>query len=230
MASPRTSPIGHELLDDPDADPGTVATSLGNIARANRWFGGRAAVRYGLARLLDGVPPGRTLSLLDIGTGSGDLPRDAMRWAAGRGLVIAPFGLERSRTAAGLAGAAAVPTAVGCAGALPFADRTFDLVLMSQVAHHLAADAAVELFRAAARVARVGVVVADLRRARLAQLLFEVGARLLRFDRVTRVDGVTSIARGYSPAELGALAARAGVDAHVCGRRGYRVVAWWRTA
>jgi predicted nicotinamide N-methyase len=230
MASPRISPVGHELLDDPHADPRTVATSLGNIARANFWFGGRAAVRFGLARLLADVPPGRTLTLLDIGTGSGDLPRDAMRWAAGRGIGLAPVGLERSRTAARLAGAAAVPTVVGCAGALPFADRAFDLVLMSQVAHHLAADATVDLFRSAARVARIGVVVADLRRARLAQLLFEVGARLLRFDRVTRVDGVTSIARGYRPAELAALAARAGARAQVRPRPGYRVVAWWRTA
>jgi hypothetical protein len=101
---------------------------------------------------------------------------------------------------------------------------------MSQVAHHLAADAAVDLFRAAARVARVGVVVADLRRARVAQLLFAMGSRLLRFDHVTRVDGVTSIARGYRPAELAALAARAGVRAQVEARPGWRVVAWWRTA
>ena len=230
MAAPRYSPVGHELLDDPGADPRKVTTSLGNIARANRWFGGCAAVRYGLDRLLDGVPAGRTLTLLDIGTGSGDLPQDAMRWAAGRGVHLVPVGLERSRTAASLARATSLPTVVGCASALPFGDRTFDLVLMSQVAHHLAADAAVELFRAAARVARVGVVVADLRRARLAQLLFDVGARLLRFDQVTRVDGITSIARGYRPAELAALAARAGVQAHVEARPGWRVVAWWRTA
>jgi len=56
-----------------------------------------------------------------------------------------------------------------------------------------------------------------------------VGARLLRFDRVTRVDGITSIARGYRPAELAALAARAGARAEVRRRPGYRLVAWWRT-
>jgi len=33
MAAPRYSPVGHELLDDPGADPRTVTTSLGNIAR-----------------------------------------------------------------------------------------------------------------------------------------------------------------------------------------------------
>ena len=230
MAAPQRSPLGRELLDDPHADPRTVATSLGNIARANRWFGGRAAVRWGLARLLDGVPAGETLTLLDIGTGAGDLPRDAVRWAAARGVRLVPLGLERSRTAARLAHVARIPTVVACAGALPVRDRSVDLVLMSQLAHHLAADAAVDLFRSAQRLARVGVVVADLRRARLAQLLFDVGARLLRFDPVTRVDGITSIARGYRPTELAALAARAGARAHVAARPGWRVVAWWPAA
>ena len=38
--APATAPFGIELLDDPDADPAVVARSLGNIARANWWFGG----------------------------------------------------------------------------------------------------------------------------------------------------------------------------------------------
>ena len=53
--------IGAELLDDPKADPATVAESLHNVARANRWFGGAAAVRFGLGRTLADVPPGSTL-------------------------------------------------------------------------------------------------------------------------------------------------------------------------
>ena len=32
--------LGSELLDDPGADPVAVRTSLTNIARANRLFGG----------------------------------------------------------------------------------------------------------------------------------------------------------------------------------------------
>jgi hypothetical protein len=43
------SPIGVELLDDPTADPALVAASLRDIARANRWFGGAAAMRRGLS-------------------------------------------------------------------------------------------------------------------------------------------------------------------------------------
>jgi SAM-dependent methyltransferase len=222
------SSIGTELLDDPAADPKVVAHSLGNIARANRWFGGAAAVRYGLARVLHSVPHTRSLSLLDLGTGAGDLPRDAARWAARRGWRLVPVGLERSRVAAGLARAAGCPCAVGCAGAPPFRDKSVDLVLVSQVLHHLSPDSAVRLLRDCDRLARVGVVVADLRRARLAAPLFRLGGRLLRFDPVTMEDGVTSIRRGYTANELQALLRQAGVAGHVARRPGYRLVGTWR--
>src|SRR5438128_1623091 len=82
------------------ADPAAVTESLRNIARSNRWFGGAAAVRHGLARVLADVPAGATLTLVDVGTGLGDLPLAAARWAARRGVRVVALGLERSRVAA----------------------------------------------------------------------------------------------------------------------------------
>jgi SAM-dependent methyltransferase len=222
------SSIGTELLDDPAADPAVVTQSLGNIARANRWFGGASAVRHGLARVLAGVPRTRPLVLLDLGTGTGDLPREAVRWAGRRGWRLVPLGLERSRVAAGLARAAGCPCAVADAGAAPFGRKSVDLVLLSQVLHHLTPASAVRLLRDCDRLARIGVVVADLRRARLAAPLFRLGGRLLGFDPVTMEDGVTSIRRGYTSAELLALLRQAGVAGRVERRPGYRLVGTWR--
>jgi SAM-dependent methyltransferase len=223
------SRLGTELLDDPGADPAAVTRSLRNVARANRWFGGAAAVRHGLRRLLRDLAPGRPLTLLDLGTGAGDLPGRAVGWARRQGHVLRPLGLELSRPAAALAEAAGVPCAVACAGAPPLRDKSVDLVLVSQVAHHFTRDSAVGLFRICDALARVGVVVADLRRGRLAPLAFRVGATALRFDPVTIADGVTSIRRGYTPGELRELLLAAGVHARVSRRPGYRLVATWRT-
>jgi hypothetical protein len=221
------SPVGTELLDDPAADPSAVAESLRNIARANRWFGGSAAVRHGLARALAGVPPSAVLTLADIGTGLGDLPRAAVRWAARRGVRLVPVGLERSRVAARLACDQGIPCAVGCAGAPPFAEKSVDLVLVSQLAHHLAAESVIRLLRACDGLARRAVIIADLRRARLAPLAFRVGGRALRFDANTIADGVTSLHRGYTARELRSLLAAAGVDGVVLRRPGARLVAVW---
>ncbi len=222
------SGVGAELLDDPTADPVTVAASLRDISRANRWFGGAAAMRRGLRSALDGVPPGSVLTLADLGTGLGDLPRAAMHWAARRGLRIVPVGLERSPVAARLARDGGLPCVVGCAGIAPFRDKSVDVVIVSQVVHHLAHDSAVRLFQACDRLARRAVVVADLRRGWLGPLTFWVGARALRFDPVTVADGMTSLRRGYTAAELRALLEAAGVRATVERRPGYRLVATWR--
>jgi 2-polyprenyl-3-methyl-5-hydroxy-6-metoxy-1,4-benzoquinol methylase len=224
-----TSPIGTELLDDPAADPASVALSLTNVARSNRWFGGSAAVRHGLDRVLPGVPRGSELTLLDLGTGVGDLPRAATRHAARAGIRLRAIGLERSRVAAAMAREAGIPCMVACAGAPPLRDKSVDLVMVSQVIHHLDSASAIRLLRTCDRLARVGVVIADLRRGRLAPLAFQVGARALRFDALTLADGLTSIRRGYTPSELRKLLAAAGIAGQVARRPGYRLVATWRT-
>jgi 2-polyprenyl-3-methyl-5-hydroxy-6-metoxy-1,4-benzoquinol methylase len=227
MAELSVSPIGVELLDDPAADPAKVAATLRDIARANRWFGGASAVRFGLSRTLSDVSRPARLSLLDLGTGLGDLPRVAVRWGATRGIQLVPVGLELNRAAAALAKASGLPVAVACAGAPPVGDKSFDVVLLSQVAHHLSAESVVELFRTCDRLARRAVIVADLRRHALAASSFRFGARLLGFDRLTLSDGVTSIRRGYSRQELLDLMACAGVKGRVDQRRGFRLVATW---
>lgn len=222
-----TSPVGTELLDDPGADPATVRRSLANIALANRWFGGTAALVWALRRVTRGVPPGAVVTLLDLGTGAGDLPNAARRWGARRGLRIVPIGLELSPVAAALASGAGVPTFVATATAPPVRPKSVDIVLVSQLAHHLAPAGVVSLLAAADRASRGAVIVLDLRRAWLARVGFRAGAALLGFDDVTVHDGLVSIRRGYTASELHALASRAGVPATVARRPGYRLVAVW---
>jgi hypothetical protein len=229
-SAPLSAPLGDELLDHPDADPRTVETSLRHIARSNRWFGGWWAVRCGLARLLAGVPQGTKLTLLDVGTGAADLPRSAVGWARRRGVTLVPLGVERHRTAAELAAAGGVATMLACAGALPVRPRGVDLVVASQLIHHLAPEAIVDFFRAADRLARVGVIIADLRRSPVAMAGFWLGARLFRFDPATKADGLTSVRRGFLPAELAALLASAGIQGRVERTLGFRLLATWRSS
>jgi len=224
------SPVGDELLDDPSADPHTVAASLRDIAVANRWLGGTRAALHGIARVLDGVPRGSRVTLLDVGTGHGDVPRAAVRWGRRRGIEIVPLGLELSSVAAALATRAGVATAVADVAAPPIREHSVDVVLVSQVAHHFDHGSLGGLARSCDRLARRGVVIADLRRSNVAALGFRIGARCLGFDPVTRLDGVTSIRRGFSRAELARLLRDAGIGARVERRPGFRLVASWRTA
>lgn len=229
MPGAPLSPVGRELLDDPDADPAVVRESLHHLARSNAWFGGRRAAWIGLRRLLDDRPLSR-VRLLDVGTGAGDLPLALGRALARRGMALAPLGVDRHHAAAALASAHGVPTAVADCLALPFADRSVDIVLISQVAHHLSDAAVTALAREASRVAGHGVVVADLTRSGPARLGFRVASRLLGFDPVTRADGLTSLDRGFSTARLSALLAAAGVHPVITRHPGARIVATWSTS
>ena len=225
MTGLATTAVGVELLDDPAADPAVVRSSLRHIARSNRWLGGRAAMRSGLARALGSAGRDEAVTLLDVGTGAGDLPMDAVRWGRRRGLRIHPLGLDRSLTAATLARESGIQTMVGCAGTLPVRSGSVDLVLVSQVVHHLRQDAAIQLLQECARVARRAVIVTDLERSSLAVAGFWVVSRILQFDAATRADGITSVRRGYTLAEFRDLFRRAGMDAMVYRRPGYRLVA-----
>lgn len=231
MAALGLATHGAETLDDPGADPALVARMLRDISRANHWFGGRHAVHHALTRLIDPGDRGRTMSLFDVGTGAGDLPLDAARWAARRGVRLQPVGLERIPVAARLARDAGVPTVVGCAGALPLAARSVDLVLVSQLAHHLDRASASRLFADCSRVARRGVIVSDLQPSRLAAFGFRIAGALLGLHQATIDDGVTSLARGFTPDALRSLCADLpGAPVAVRGLPFARVVAWWRTA
>lgn len=223
------SPVGDELLDDPAADPRTVAASLRDIAVANRWLGGTRAALHGLRRVLHDVPRGSRVTLLDIGTGHGDVPRAAVRWGRRRGIEIVPLGLELSTVAAALASRAGVLTAVADVAAPPIARRSVDVVLLSQVAHHFSHESVGRLAQSCDGMARQGVVIADLRRSSVAAIGFRLGARFLGFDPVTRLDGVTSIRRGFSRSDLSDVLRQAGIPARVERRPGFRLVASWRT-
>lgn len=189
-----------ELLDAPDVDPEVVKRSLLDVARSNTLFGGRSAAIAEFRDVLGELP--RCASLLDVGTGLGDIPERAREVADENGIELHAFGLDAAEELA-RASTRAVDFAVcGNALQLPFASRSIDVVLCSQVLHHFSRPDAVKLLREMDRVARVRVIVSDLRRSRIAAAGLWLASFPLRFHAVSRHDGVVSVMRGFTPAEL----------------------------
>jgi len=220
-----------ELLDDPGADAGDVVASLRDIARINRCFGGARAASARLDEFLCGVRAGSTVTLLDVGTGAGDIPRAMTRRAAQRGITLRCFGLERHPAAAREAErGGGVAALIADGGALPFATDTVDLVLCAKLLHHLPGAAGHRLLRELDRVARLAVVVADIRRSPLAAAGLWLASFPMRLHPATRRDGVISVFRGFSGDELRAICADAGVRAAVRRHPGWCLTAAWRPA
>jgi SAM-dependent methyltransferase len=202
---------------------------LGEIAQANRWFGGRAALYRGLETLIDQADRGRRLTLLDIGTGAGDLPAAATTWCGRRGVTLTCVGIERHSAAARLARDNGVSTAVACGTRPPFPAASCDIVLLSQLLHHLDDESALVMLAAAGTIARRGVIVADLRPSPVAGAAFRAAGAIMGFDRRTVEDGRTSLARGRDLKALDELLIAAGVDGATVSRLPFaRIVASWR--
>ena len=229
-AGPGVSPMGAESLDSPSLDAAVARATLADIARANALFGGRAAVAFGLARLLGDERRGRTVLLLDVGAGKGDVLQDLRRRWRRLGVELRTVAIDYHREAARLCRDGGHRVSVGDARQLPVADSSVDIVIASQMLHHFNHATAVRLIREFDRVARFGVIIADLRRARLAGLGIWIASYALRFHEVTRQDGVVSVRRGFTRSELRQLLGEAGVTATVFSRPGFRLVASWRTA
>lgn len=234
MTAPRAESVlvprrrrGVELLDDPAADGALTARSLRDIALANRWFGGTSAVLAALEETWDATHPTRQ-TMLDVGTGAGDIPARARDRAAVRGIRLTTFGVDRTHGVARDAASAAGPTCVADGLALPFADQSVDVVTCSQVLHHFADERAALLLREMHRVAAGVVIVADLRRSWTAAAGIWTASFALGFHPVSRHDGVLSVFRGYRGAELAELVERSvGVVPIVRDRPGFRLTACW---
>jgi 2-polyprenyl-3-methyl-5-hydroxy-6-metoxy-1,4-benzoquinol methylase len=228
MITLEASPVGTEALDGTACPPVLARTLLKDIGRSNALFGGRAAVIWGVRRLLDGIRPDSRLTLLDVGAGAGDIARAARRDARRRGIDLIAVGLDPLREAAQLCREAGVLPLRASAAALPLGDGAFDIVIASQFLHHFTRASALTLVRAFDAVARLGVVVAEPRRTEAAAAGFWLASLALGFHRVTREDGVISVRRSFRPEELRQLLVEAGVAAVVRRRPGFRVAAYWR--
>jgi len=202
------------LLDAGGLPPADIAANLRDLERINTWLGGARAVLAHTRRILrEGTGP---VSVLDIACGGGDLLRRLASQAHKCGRDLAGVGLDRNQTVLDYARAhsAHLPGLSwvrGDARQLPFAPRSFDLVLCSTFLHHLPPVAAGTFLQQAAALSRDWLVVTDVVRSSLAYAAFVAFAGLLGAHPVTHCDGAVSLRRAYLPAELTGMATQAGL-------------------
>ncbi len=196
----RPQPVSAELVSD-----------LRNLRALNRYFGSYRLIRHFLRRW---ILPNDHLRMLDLATGSGDIPRMAVEFARRRGAKLridaVDFQESTVQIARELSGSFPEIT-FHCADIHHFgAEQGYDLVLFSLALHHFDEAAAVALLRRCRALSRGKVLVADLRRGWIAKVGVDLLTATIFREAMTRNDARVSAARAFSFIELDQLAWDAG--------------------
>lgn len=224
-----------EQIDDPDEPLSALQASMWDLARTNALFGGVHAIIQGVSAILGNILPGSTVNILDIATGSADIPIALVRWGAERGIRMRITALDNQDTMLVLARSRVIETVQtkrdfpslpdklsreisfhqGDARSIPFADGAFDIVTCALALHHLGFADAVTVLREMDRLSRRGFVATDLRRDKLTLLTVHIGVGLIRAHPITRHDSAASVRRSFSSEEWHALKEASGLS-NVC--------------
>lgn len=203
-----------EEIDDPAQPYADIVQSMNDVARANRLFWGTQTVMSHVVHLLRSIPRGTPVRILDIATGSADIPRTLMDWGRRRGLALSVVGVNSMPAMLRMARETSPSIALVQADALrlPFAPRSFDIVLCALAFHHFGFATSVQVLKMMDMLSTRGFVVSDLRRDRLSLLTVQVGLSLIRSHHFTRHDGPASVRRAFTPREYVKMVACSGVQ------------------
>lgn len=215
LAPPPREAERTELMDRLDASPADLGQNLADIARLNR-IGATRTIQRHLEPFLTRLRAGETLRVVDVGTGAADIPLTLARWARTRGHRLRIVALELHPTilayaARATSGVPEVRLVGGDALKAPIRPGSVDVALCSLVLHHLPEDAVVSLLRRLAGLVRLGFIVSDFRRGRLAWAAVWLATHMTGCGVMARHDGPLSVQRAYTPQELTGLSSRAGL-------------------
>jgi len=194
-----------EMMDFTADSSELLAGNLSDLRRLNRYLSGSRGVLLALQRAI-GREPLRRLSVLDVGTGSADIPAAIFAWAQRRNVAAKIVGVDADCTTARIAAnqtqqLADIEIVQGDAGGLPFSSGAFDFVVASQLLHHFSEVKIIELLKQWATLARRGIVISDLVRHPVAyhgiRLLTKVATRNI----MTLTDAPLSVRRAFAFSE-----------------------------
>jgi len=203
-------PADLELMDRPQPVSIELEHDLRNIRQLNRWFGSHRLVRHFVRRW---IRPGARMRILDLATGSGDIPRLIVDLARKIGAKVEIDALDRQ--------AATLEIARGLSAAYPEisyietdilewrSEEPYDIVFCSLVLHHFSDRDAVHVLRRCRDLSRKFVLVSDLCRGSLARIGAYLLTALIFREPMTRYDARVSVARAFSFEEMNDLAHQA---------------------
>lgn len=193
-----------ELMDDPDCDRTALDATYRDFGPLNRLLSGWRRIYTGMLRPVLAASAAPTV--LDLGSGGGDVARSIVRWAARDGIAARVTGIDPDERAHAFASSRPAEPGLSFRRAtsaeLVAEGARFDVVLSNHVLHHLDEHSLADVLRDSAELAGRLVVHNDIARSWAAYRAYGVVTRPFARRSFIHVDGSLSIRRSWTAAEL----------------------------
>jgi len=210
-------------MDRPQPVTSELERDLANIRSLNRWFGSYRQIRYFLGRWLK---PNGTARILDVATGSGDIPRLIVDFARSRNASVHVDAIDQQASTIEIARRLSSdypeidffcanlfewnPPADPNLDCLKQSSFSYDIVLCSLALHHFSEPDAIRVLEKCRQLSHEHVLIADLRRSRWLSLGVYLLTAVIYRNPMTKTDARLSTARAFSCEEMRSMAERAG--------------------
>ena len=187
-------------MDDMSIGGEPLDQALRELDMINAKLGGYSTSLQGIRILAQHLPQTETLTILDVGSGGGDLLNIVSSIRANTKMTA----LDLNQNACEYAAREhpSLHVVQGSVLALPFRDRSFDIVHASLFLHHFTESQLNEILQSLSAVARYGIVINDLRRSVFAYIGITLLTRLFSRSNMVKHDGPLSVSKGFTKKEL----------------------------
>lgn len=166
--------------------------------------------------LLKNAPSESTpITVADFACGDGQILHKMAIWAKKKSLPLLFFGYDTNPYLLHIApkNDAALPITLKNQDIMSpkFTQQSFDIITCNFFCHHLSDEQLIIFFKQLHQQARIGVIINDLHRHRLAYAGFYLSYLIKNFSPLARHDGFISIRRGFRKREIISLLQQAGI-------------------
>ena len=199
-----------ELMDDLNMRGDLLRDTLNKIAAINKFLGGNSVTLSGLKSLLKRLDKSDDITIVDLGCGNGDMLRELANYGAKSGYKFKLIGVDANQFTINYAKELSKNYKEIEYHKLDvfsdnFNELEYDIVLAALFVHHFKEDQIINLVSKILTKARIGLIVNDLHRHKIAYYLFKMISFFIGNSMVQH-DGLLSILRGFKRNELESMA------------------------
>ena len=195
-----------EIMDNLDMGGELLIKTLDQIASINKWLGGNGLTIDGIKTILKTHSKSKKISIIDLGCGNGDMLREVAEFGHKNGYKFELLGLDANQTT--------IDYAIQLSANFPeityrkedvlskeFESHTYDIALCTLFLHHFEDTVVLNFIETLLKNTKIGVVINDLHRHRLAYYLFKLLTLVIN-NPMVKTDGLISILRGFKRIDL----------------------------